>query len=98
MKTTAQWWEQLLHATGGKLELPKCFFYVIYWAFNEEGEPRLLTPADLNTTVTVTDSENGTETEIAQKSCYSSHKTLGVLETPSGDYSDESTRLLTNPS
>jgi hypothetical protein len=25
LKTAAQWWEQLLHATGGKLELPKCF-------------------------------------------------------------------------
>jgi hypothetical protein len=24
LKTAAQWWEQLLHATGGKLEVPKC--------------------------------------------------------------------------
>ena len=28
-ETTAQWWEELLHSTGGKLELPKCFYYTI---------------------------------------------------------------------
>ena len=29
MSAAAQWWEQLLFASGGKLELPKCFFYLI---------------------------------------------------------------------
>lgn len=27
--TAAQWWEELLYATGGKLELQKCFFYMM---------------------------------------------------------------------
>lgn len=25
----AEWWAFLLYVTGGKLELPKCFFYAI---------------------------------------------------------------------
>jgi hypothetical protein len=40
-ESSAQWWEALLHATGGKLELSKCFFYLIFWKFDEEGVPYL---------------------------------------------------------
>jgi hypothetical protein len=25
LQVAAQWWEQLLHATGGQLKLPKCY-------------------------------------------------------------------------
>ena len=46
IQITAQWWEQLLHATGGKLELPKCFYYNITWKFNSEGEAKLSTKKD----------------------------------------------------
>ena len=38
---TAQWWEQLLYATGSKLELTKCSYYPIIWEFDEEGIPLL---------------------------------------------------------
>jgi hypothetical protein len=31
--------------------------------------------------------------KIERKDCSKSHKTLGVMETPSGDYSDETARL-----
>jgi hypothetical protein len=34
---SAQWWEELLHASGGKLELPKCFFYIVSRLFDSEG-------------------------------------------------------------
>ena len=43
---TAQWWEQLLHSTGGKLELTKCFYYPIIWTFDKEGIPTLQTPQE----------------------------------------------------
>ena len=36
---TAQWWEQLLFSTGGKLELTKCFYHPILWHFDDEGIP-----------------------------------------------------------
>jgi hypothetical protein len=30
LQAMAQWWEALLHATGGKLELDKCFYYIMH--------------------------------------------------------------------
>ena len=91
---TAQWWEKLLHATGGKLELQKCFFYMMYWVFNSEGEARLLSKNDTPSEVTITDSETGETVHITQQDCNVAHKTLGAMETPSGDYKPEVARLL----
>lgn len=34
-----QLWAELLEATGGKLELSKCFYCVLQWKFNDFGEP-----------------------------------------------------------
>ena len=85
---TAQWWEQLLHATGGKLELSKCFYYPVIWNFDEEGCPSLNLEQDENN-VTITSSENDKKVTITKKIPTQSHKTLGIMENPSGDYSDE---------
>ena len=85
---TAQWWEQLLNASGGKLELTKCFYYNISWQFNTEGEPELMTPKS-DHRVTIKSSENDTQFTIEEKSSFASHKTLGVMENPSGNYMDE---------
>lgn len=30
----ALWWEELLHATGGKVDMEKCFYYVLQWTFD----------------------------------------------------------------
>ena len=91
---TAQWWEELLHATGGKLELQKCFFYMMYWVFNQEGEARLLSKLDTPSSVQITDSETGNIVHIEQQDCDTPHKTLGAMETPSGDYKSEVKRLV----
>jgi hypothetical protein len=37
LQEDAQIWTELLAATGGNLELTKCFFYVLHWKFDEEG-------------------------------------------------------------
>ena len=84
---TAQCWEQLLYATGGKLELNKCFYYPIIWQFDEEGIPALTTTSDDN--IKILSSETGEHVPIQAKSPYQSHKTLGILENPSGIYDDE---------
>jgi len=55
---TAQWWEQLLYATDGKLELNKCFYYAILWTFDEEGVPTLV--HDIDDHITILSSDNGT--------------------------------------
>ena len=85
-QTTAQWWEQLLYSTGGKLELPNFFFYTIFWKF--DGVPSL---DDTNNTrnIGLISSEDGKNERIQQKSPYESHKTLRVMENPSRNYEAE---------
>lgn len=92
MAIAAQWWEALLHALGGKLELLKCFFYITSWEFDQEGvaSVRMMDPDD---NVTIIDSESGNEVYIRQECSTASHKTLGATENPSGNYKDEIKRL-----
>lgn len=47
LQKVAQTWEHLLHLSGGKLNLAKCSWYVMYWEW-EKGRPRLreITPTD----------------------------------------------------
>ena len=59
---TAQWWEQLLFATGGKLELTKCFYYPII-CFDEEGVPTMSLEEDPRE-ITIISSENGQRVPI----------------------------------
>jgi hypothetical protein len=39
LEKDAQNWERYLSASGGCLELTKCFYYVLAWSFNVFGEP-----------------------------------------------------------
>jgi hypothetical protein len=91
----AQWWESLLTATGGKLEFSKCFFYLMFWVFNEDGEPRLLEPEELPYPIEIVDSVTKDTIRIETRSCTKAHKTLGVMETPNGNYKPETDRLMT---
>lgn len=93
MQRMAQRWEELLHITGGKLELSKCFYYSIFWKFDAEGVPQLVNPEEIEFPIRVQDSETRSEYAIKLKRCDEAHKTLGVMETPSGDYSAEHERL-----
>jgi hypothetical protein len=34
-----QLWASLLEAMGGKLELSKCFYYILSWKFDHNGKP-----------------------------------------------------------
>jgi hypothetical protein len=38
LQEDAKIWERLLTATGGKLELSKCFYYILTWEFDEYPE------------------------------------------------------------
>jgi len=94
MISIATLWERLLHTSGGKLELSKCFYYMMIWIFNHEGEAHLAHFDPQQTTgVTVQDSETNEHHDIQICQSSTSHKTLGVYENPSGDYTDEIARL-----
>jgi hypothetical protein len=48
LQTASQWLKLLLHAPGGKLQLLKCFYYLLHWVFDQEGQARLATLEELN--------------------------------------------------
>ena len=94
LQVAAQWWEQLLHATGGQLELPKCFYYLLHWRFDAEGRARLATPDEMDLQISIRQSADNTEIDITQRCCQTSHKTLGVHENPAGIYTTEYQHLI----
>ena len=95
LQNAAQWWERLLFATGGKLELPKCFFYQLQWKFCDEGKPKLMTNAELQTKIEITDSDTATILTINQLEPDEAHKSLGAMIAPTGNMEQEGIRLLT---
>lgn len=78
---TAQWWKELLTASGGKLELPKCFYYIIKWTVNKHGDP-ILSP-DPKIPIVITDHTVSEQVTVQQKDCSEAHKTLGAFKNPS---------------
>jgi Reverse transcriptase (RNA-dependent DNA polymerase) len=93
LQEAAQWWEQLLHSSGGKLELSKCFFYIFFWKFNDEGEPYLKNANEFCEQINIIDSESGRQIHIPQRDCAKEHKTLGIMESPDGKNDAEFKRL-----
>jgi hypothetical protein len=86
MQYEAQVWERLLWATGGALELSKCFYYILYYDFHKNGSPFLLAPHQMpNTEIHITSGDDPTPQLIAQKDCHEAHRTLGAHPKPSGD-------------
>jgi endonuclease/exonuclease/phosphatase family metal-dependent hydrolase len=82
----AQCWHDLLNATGGALELPKCSYQLISWRFLNSGLPVLqagVSPFALN--VNFADQTGSTRTQaIPGMSAYTAHKTLGLYKDPNG--------------
>jgi hypothetical protein len=93
LKRTAQWWEELLHSTGGQLELSKCFYYIIQWIFEPDGSARLAKPHEQGEPIQIRQSHSGETINIEQKDCDEAHKTLGVMQCPSSGQKAEQKRL-----
>jgi hypothetical protein len=93
LQIDAQHWEKLLFTSGGKLELNKCFFYLLYWEFDDDGKPRLKKKADLPHKLMLHQGNDLEPTEIQQKDCSEPHKTLGVMKAPNRSQKGEEQRL-----
>jgi hypothetical protein len=75
----AQLWEGLLSATGGELQLSKCFYYVLSWKWDKFGNPSPQNKQEQNITpLTIQMTTNQISEELTQKECHESHKTLGT--------------------
>jgi hypothetical protein len=86
LQNVAQTWEHLLHLSGGKLNLAKCSWYVMYWEW-EKGRPRLreITPTD--PTIRLQQGSNvSAPTEIRRTRPDESTRMLGVYLNPLGDF------------
>jgi hypothetical protein len=97
---SAQSWERLLFASGGALELSKCFAYIIYWDLSPSKEHRMLEPAELPNCSAEGDHFRGpigltygdvspARNLIVTESPQRGRRTLGARIAPSGNWNDE---------
>jgi len=81
MQHDAQLWNDLLWCSGGKLELPKCSYHLLYFRFKPNGEPvPILDPP--NVPIQVHDPETRSPIDIPPKKANDPHKTLGHWKSP----------------
>jgi Reverse transcriptase (RNA-dependent DNA polymerase) len=75
-------WKELLEASGGKLELTKCFYYILTWKFDRKGNPLPTTVEEQRLVadqISIPDGEDRL-TIIPHKDVTVPHKTLGCLK------------------
>ena len=74
----AQYWNDLLAASGGALEVSKCSCHVLQWVFTVGGAPLLVPrPTTQQSTLMVQDNTSNTAHEVQLLSAYEAHKSLG---------------------
>ena len=86
LQESAQKWERLLFASGGTLELSKCFTYVINWEQDEEGRHYMRKERQQ---ISIIESETTENKIIESKETSQSHKTLGCMKNPEMDHKDQ---------
>jgi hypothetical protein len=82
MAHDAQLWNDLLHISGGLLEVSKCSYHILYFAYHTNGIPYMKC-SSIGPPLELTDS-SGAQIHIKCKSAYESHKTLGHFKSPCG--------------
>ena len=75
MQDDAQLWGDLLHVSGGALEIPKCNFYAMQWDFKDNGIPELNKTVHMEMDLKAGD---GTTVTLQNDSVGEAHKTLGL--------------------
>ena len=79
----SQLWSDLLWASGGALELPKCLYHHWHYYFHPTGTPILYARQTGPDVVLSTGDRTASET-VPFRSPYNAHKTLGYWKSPSG--------------
>lgn len=75
-------WKELLEASGGKLELTKCFYYILAWRFDHKGNPiptYIAEQREKAPQIRVPDTSTTNTIYITQKEITEAHKTLGCF-------------------
>ncbi|KAI2493732.1 hypothetical protein MHU86_20802 [Fragilaria crotonensis] len=94
LASVAQTWEQLLHFSGGGLNLQKCSWYVMYWDWRQ-GRPGLreIKADDPTVQLYQGSGQPRSVSTIRRQQLHESSRILGVHQTPLGDFSDHITVL-----
>jgi hypothetical protein len=77
---------------GGKLELSKCFYYILTWEFDDEGVPRHTSKQELEeqgVQITIQEADKDEPTAIKHLDCNTAHQTLGVYKTLTGGQAEQ---------
>jgi hypothetical protein len=85
MQTTAQRWERLLYATGGALNLAKCYWYGIEWTFTATGEAQMVSTTDGPTIILTAGATPDKPEPLRRVSTSEGQRTLGVRLAPDGN-------------
>jgi ribonuclease HI len=97
LETDGAWWAGLLESSGGKLELTKCFYYLLSWKWDEKGNP--IPEMVMEQSITESgekislNKNNNKPIYLEQKEIGSSHKTLGTYKCIIGKETDHSAFL-----
>jgi hypothetical protein len=86
LESAAQTWEQLLHFSGGALNLSKCSWYVLFWDWRN-GRPQLRPILATDPGIHLRKGSSSETTTIRRQSVDSASRLLGVYQTPEGDFS-----------
>jgi hypothetical protein len=89
MQTTAQRWEQLLYAMGGALNLAKCYWYGIEWAFTAMDEAQTVSTTDRPTINLTAGATPNNPEPLRCISTSNGQRTLGVHLAPDGNENTE---------
>ena len=85
LEREGQSWERFLWTTGGKLELSKCLYYILYYLFEPDGTPRLESASNMgDDLVSLTSGLEPIPNNIEHRDCSKAHRTLGMWPAPTG--------------
>jgi hypothetical protein len=89
----AQLWNDLLRATGGALNLDKCFAQVLAFQFGLNGAP-VIAPADPTNIIIIKDRQNNKEVIIKPISPYTTYRFLGTEQGTSKNQKSQQGKLV----
>lgn len=88
LESVAQTWEQLLHFSGGALNLSKCSWYVMFWDW-QHGRPVLREIKADDPKIQLYQGSNKCKlVAIRRQNLHESSRILGVHQNPLGNFSD----------
>jgi hypothetical protein len=95
LEKEGQTWERLLWTTGGKLELSKCLYYLLFYEFDPDGTPRMKKATNMEEEhVNLTSGTSPIRNPIDHRDVSQTHRTLGIWPTPEGNQEKQCSKSL----